>query len=65
MGDYAFWSRDVIGATPGDLEAAINGTLSAERREQLTYANLAAREALAAMEVPGMQFWMSIARRVN
>lgn len=65
MDDYAFWSRDVIGATPEDCEAAINGSLTPERREYLACAGMAARDELLEMKVPGVKFWMSDARRAN
>lgn len=65
LGPYEFWSRELIGATEADFQANERGELSPQRREELACAGLAARERLAEMDVPGVQGWMSAARRIN
>lgn len=65
MPDFMFWSREPIGATDADCEAAAKGELTPERSEQLAVLGLAAREKLAQMPVPGYQEWMSSRRAMN
>lgn len=65
LGDYGFWSRDLIGATAEDFAAAERGALPPDRKEALLCAQMNARERLMEMDVPGIQAWMNDRRRVN
>lgn len=65
LGDYGFWSRDVIDARPEDFEALESGTMTEDRQLYLACAGMAARDRLAEARVPGVQDWMSPARRLN
>jgi len=58
MPSFYFWTRDLIDATPEDVEAHEKGELSPERHKQLAIAGIAARDRLADMPVPGVQEWM-------
>jgi hypothetical protein len=64
--DWHFWSRDLIAAaSPEEIEQMKRGELPLERIKQLAKAGEEARQALAAMPVPGFQEWMSTRRGMN